>query len=376
MINLSAFVESKSSNPSFRPRFKFFHWTAALAGAIGCFVAMVKINETYALIALAITALIYFYLRKRDIQTSYGDAKRGYIFQNTKDNLFYLDKMKPHPKNWRPILSVLTQDPVGDAGLIRAASWLESRRGLLTIAQIVERPEEDFAGKMQLRTALGKELRRQLESDDILAFSEALVVNEMVEGLQTFLQSYSIGGLRPNTLVVGMPHSTDASANTRFWKYLDLLATCDSSLVVYKPGDISLGKKKRVIDLWWRGEKNGSLMALFAYLITLDRSWAGAQLRILRIVRDDDEERAARQHLAALKESIRIEAQLKVLRTADSPVDVIASESGPVADLVLLGMAASSGEEVQRYFANIDSLLSRLPTTFMIWSNGEADVFA
>ncbi len=42
MINASAFVESRGGSPSFRPRFRAFHWSLALTGAIGCLVAMVK----------------------------------------------------------------------------------------------------------------------------------------------------------------------------------------------------------------------------------------------------------------------------------------------------------------------------------------------
>ena len=41
--------------------------------------------------------LLYFYLRKQDIRTSYGDAKRGYIFRRTRDSLLYLEQARPHP---------------------------------------------------------------------------------------------------------------------------------------------------------------------------------------------------------------------------------------------------------------------------------------
>jgi amino acid transporter len=375
MINLSAFVESRSSNPSFRPKFKFFHWTTGLAGAIGCTVAMIKINESYAILAAAISAIIYFYLRKRDIQTSFGDAKRGYIFQRTRDNLLYLEQAKVHSKNWRPILVSVTEDPIKDIQLIRVGSWIESRRGLYTVAHISERQGTTLKDKVHLRESGRKEIVRKLGAEDIVAFSEAVAVEDFFEGLATFLQSYSIGGLRPNTIIVSMPPPGDEEGRTRFLKMMEILATFNLNLVVLKPGDIALSKRKRTIDLWWRGEKNGSLMALFAYLMTLDKNWANAQLRIIRIVRSTQEERQAREHLERLRENTRINAKIVVLNTTDSPPDVIASESGPVADLVLLGMSATSGDEVRRYLNQTESLLERLPTTVLVWSNGEADVF-
>ncbi|MCP4675999.1 MAG: amino acid permease [Deltaproteobacteria bacterium] len=376
MINLSAFVESKSANPSFRPSFKFFHWSTGLAGAIGCTIAMVKINETYALMAVAIVAVIYFYLRKRDIKTSFGDAKRGYIFQRTRDNLLYLEQAKAHPKNWRPVLVAVTEEPLKQAQLVRVGSWLESRRGLYTVAQIAERKGASLPDKVQLRNAGRTELKKQLDVDGIVAFSEYVSVDEYFEGLATFIQSYSIGGLRPNTVLVSMPPAGAEAARDRFLQTMEILASFDLNLAVLKPGDMALTKRRRTIDLWWRGEKNGSLMALFAYLMKLDRTWSNAQLRVLRIVKDDHEEKEARIHLNELKEHTRIAARIEVIRSTDPPPDIIAERSGPVADLVLLGMAAASGDEVHRFLDQIDPLLQRLPTTVLIWSNGDADVFA
>jgi len=147
MINLSAFVESKSGNPSFRPTFRLFHWTTALAGATGCGVAMLKINDTYALIALAVTGVIYFYLKKRNIKTNFGDAKRGFIFQRTKDNLLHLEGSKAHPKNWRPIMVTVSENPIRETKLMRVGAWLEGGRGLYTVAQIISRPQDSLAAR-------------------------------------------------------------------------------------------------------------------------------------------------------------------------------------------------------------------------------------
>jgi amino acid transporter len=376
MINLAAFVESKSANPSFRPRFKVFHWVTALIGAIGCGIAMIKINETYALIALGITGIIYFYLRKRDIQTSYGDAKRGYIFQRTRDNLFYLERTGVHPKNWRPILVAVTENPQRDAQLLRVGGWLESERGLYTVAHVGERSGAQLTEKVKYRETLVDGLRKQLEADSIVAFAESIVVEDYFRGLATFLQSYSIGGLRPNTVAVAMPPPGDREAWDRFLATVEILGTFDLNLTILKPGDIAPDKRRRTIDLWWRGDNNGSLMALFAYLLTLDRTWSGSNLRIFRIVSSDEEEREARKQLGRLRDLTRIAARIEVIRSNEPPAEIIAEHSGPVADIVLLGMTAGSGEEARLYFTQAMPLLEKLPTTVLIWSNGEADVFA
>jgi solute carrier family 12 (sodium/potassium/chloride transporter), member 2 len=377
MINLSAFVESRSGNPSFRPTFRFFHWGAAFAGAVGCGVAMMKINDSYAMIALAVTAIIYFYLKKREIKTSYGDAKRGFIFKRTRDNLLYLEEAKAHPKNWRPMLVTITEQPHADAQLVRMGAWLESRRGLYSVLQIAERADEDLAARVRLRRDLREELKRFLEKKEgIVAFPEALATEAARSGLADFLQSYSIGGIRPNTALVRMPSPFESDARERFLERVETIATFDLNLAVLKPGDIAPNKDHRRIDLWWRGEKNGSLMAMFAYLMTLEDTWSSAEIRIMRVVRTEDEERESRQRLNMLKERTRLPAKIRVIMTEEEPLEVIAATSGGRADLVLLGMKATSAEEARRSLDTMDPVLDRLPATLLIWSNGEADVFA
>ena len=209
MINLAAFVESKSGNPSFRPTFRFFHWSTGLLGAIGCGVAMMKINDTYALIALIVTGTIYFYLKKREIKTTYGDAKRGYIFKQTRENLLYLEASKPHPKNWRPMIVAVCEDPIKEMQLFRMGAWLEGERGLYSVLLISERPGDDLAGKVRFRCDREEEIRHLLDAEGIVAFPEALVSDNIFSGLFNFLQSYSLSGVRPNTVLIPMPAAAD-----------------------------------------------------------------------------------------------------------------------------------------------------------------------
>ena len=375
MINLSAFVESKGANPSFRPQFRFFHWSLALAGAVGCGVAMVKINETYALLAFGVVGVIYFYLRKKDIQTTWGDAKRGYVFQATRNNLLYLEQNPPDPKNWRPILVAITEDPKRDRQLLRVGAWLESERGLYTVAHVSERPAEDQPARLRFARRARAELREQLDADAIAAFVEAAGVRELDEGLFLFMQSYSVGGLWPNTVALALPSGEIAEIRTRFLRMMDVLVRFDLNLAVLKPGDMTLSKKRRTIDLWWRGYKNGSLMAMFAYLVSLDDSWQDAQIRIMRIVRDVQEEQEAHRELGELKGRARIGATIEVIRSDRPPLELILERSGGTADLVFLGMAAASGEEFRGFLEAVGPTLERLPTTVLIASNGEADVF-
>jgi len=376
MINLSAFVESRSANPSFRPRFRAFHWTLAGAGAAGCLVAMVKINESYAIVSLAICALLYYYLKKTGIKTDWGDAKRGYIFQRTRDNLLYLEASSFHPKNWRPLLAAVGRDPLAEPRLVQMGGWLESRRGLYTVAQIHETPEPTLKGRLQFRDQRREELRSHLKALDIVAFPEVVSVEDYQEGLVSFLQCYSVGGLRPNTILASIPPKHDVEARARFVQTEAAISAFDHNILLLKPGEMALEKPVRIIDLWWRGDRNGSLMALLAYLMTTDSTWARSKIRIFRAVADAAAEADAKKHLGELLSNARIEAEPHVFIANGSPNDFIPAHSAGQADLVMLGLSVYDIDAFGEYLAAMDPLLERLPTTLLVRSNGDADLFA
>ncbi|MBN2804497.1 MAG: amino acid permease [Deltaproteobacteria bacterium] len=374
MINLSAFVESKSGNPSFRPTFKYFHWVTALVGALGCGIAMMKINDSYALIALGVTGLIYFYLKKRDIKTTYGDAKRGYIFQRTKDNLLALEGLTGHAKNWRPIMVTLSDDPQKEHSLIRTAGWLESGRGLMSVATMIASPEDDIIKKIRTKKYTEEEIKRIMESEGVIGFSNCVVSDNYYTALLDFIQSYSIGALKPNTVLLEMPDLKIPESLEHFYKKVELISSFQHNITVYKSGSLAPDKKKRVIDLWWRGEQNGSLMAVFAYLMTLHSTWSGATLRLMRIVLNDAEKEIAQKHMEDLKNNIRIPAEIKIINSNEPPLEVINRESGN-SDFVFLGMNAQDAESARKSL-DIFGGLESLPTVLLVWSNGEADIFA
>ena len=380
MINASAFVESKGGSPSFRPRFRAFHWSFALAGAIGCLVAMVKVDETYAMIALAITALVYVSLRNRkyggDFGASWGDAKQGYVFGRAREDLLYLSTARPHPRSWRPIVVAVGPDPIREPRLVQTGAWLEGRRGLYTVAWIHATGEPSFDLRLRLREGGRDELRRYLASHEIVGFSEVVAVGDYYEGLAAFLQCHALDGVRPNTVLVSIPPADDAEGRQRLLHTEAILRPLDVNLVLLKPGELALDKPVRVIDLWWRGDRNGSLMALLAWIVTQDRTWRAARLRIFQAVAEPSAELPARQHLQRLLDVARIDAEIHVFVAGSQPHDFIPERSGTGTDLVMMGLSSTDVDAFPEYLAAMEPMLRRLPTTLLVRSNGRADLMA
>ncbi|ACY19000.1 amino acid permease [Haliangium ochraceum] len=375
MINLSAFVEGRGGNPSFRPSFRLFGWPAALTGSIGCAVAMVKIDETYAIVSMFIAGAIYFSLRGRT-QSSFGDAKRGYVFSRTRQHLLTLENMTPDPKNWRPAIVVLTENADREQNLVQCASWLESGRGLLSVLEISSEAEMPIDERLSVRHHHVARIRGILRDKQLTGFADSVVVPDANHSLDAVLQAYSIGSLRPNTVVVSVPPPAQTERRQRVAQMLATVAHFGHNVVLYKGGrSDSTPKRRRQIHVWWHGQRNGSLLALFAYLASQHSQWDKAEIRMLRVVHSDEEKQEAQASMGALMAAARLAVRIEVVMT-DRPVsEVIVDESG-AADLVLLGMRQSDVTDFETFVSERDPLLTRLPPTLLVLSNGEADLLA
>ena len=373
MINFSAFVEGRGGNPSFRPRFKAFGWPAALAGTVGCAIAMVKIDETAAIVAILIAATIYFSLRGRTVG-DWVDAKRGYIFKRTRENLLLLEKTPPDTKNWRSAMAVLSDDVERDKQMVDCASWIEAGRGLLSILEVRSEPELELEQKLGARKERLDEVKRLLAANSVTALADSVIVGDSSASLDTVLQSYSIGSLRPNTIMVTVPPPSQTERRKKLDEFLKTVAAFDLNILVYKGARIE-DKPKARIDLWWHGQQNGSLMAMFAYLTSTHPSWSKAKIRMLRVVKTPGEHLEAEESLEALMHAARMKMQLEVV-LSDKPISELIADRSSSSDLVLLGLARSDVWDFQGFLATRDELLTKLPPTLLVLSNGEVDLLA
>ncbi len=373
MINLSAFVEGRSGNPSFRPRFKLFGWPAGLAGAIGCAIAMIKIDETYALASMGVAAATYYWLKGR-AKGDWGDAKRGYIFARTRENLLLLEKSPPDAKNWRPALAVITDDCERDRAMISCAAWLESERGILSVLELRAHSGEPHERHVRSRDRLAK-VRQILHTRGIVAFADSVVVPDVSDALDIVIQSYSIGSLRPNTVMFAVPPPAQTERRDELIDMMATVATFNLNVVVYKGARVDDSMQRKRIDLWWHGQQNGSLMALFAYLTANHADWRGAKIRMLRVVKSSDEHREAEVELAELIASARMTMDVEIV-LSELPIFEIIADRSIASDLVVLGMGERDLWDFRSFLTTWDALLAKLPPTILIRSTGEVDLMA
>lgn len=372
ITNLAAFVESRSANPSFRPKFRLYHWTVALAGAAACIATSFLIDKWAAVGAIVIIAALYAYIKKQLLTTAFGDSRRGYIYSRVRDNLLKLAEMPPHAKNWRPAILVLSRYAQSRPTMMTYANWLECNRGIVSLGRIVV--ADDFKNILELREGELRRLETWLRQAGLPAFPEVLVTADLDAGLNAMLQCHSIGPIKPNIVMFGWPSEPDRVQP--FAAHLRAALEMRKSLVaLIDHGLPPEHRKHRRIDVWWRGMANGSLMLILAYLIRGNMEWTGARIRVLRCVENEAGREPAAANLAELVQAARVEAAVKVV-VSDAPFpDVLRRESADATTLIL-GFRVPDEHDAETFYQRFSQMAEGLPTTLLVCSSGEADLLA
>ena len=74
LLNYATYVEATAASPSFRPRFRFFHARASLAGTGLCGFVMLMLDPVASFAALGTLTLLYHYLRRTAVPARWRDS--------------------------------------------------------------------------------------------------------------------------------------------------------------------------------------------------------------------------------------------------------------------------------------------------------------
>ena len=330
-VNLACFYEIISHNPSFRPTFRRNHWSLALLGTLGCLGVMFLINALWASVAIAIAALLYFLIARAEILVKWGDLDSGLAYQRARNALLRLESERYHPKNWRPSILALSGGAYNRIHLAEYAGWLTADNGIVSIGQIIRGDFDDLLDRQREAEIL---LRKFIREEELDAFPAVVVDDNVQAAVQALLQCHGLGGLRPNTLLLGW--SQDPEKTGVFAGILGIAKRMRRSLVVVankqKDKEARTVVPDGAINLWWSKESNGALMLLLAYLLKKNPAWRNRPIRILRPVPPKADVHNVAREMQDLLAGARIEADLVVM-PAESPLEAIRKAMQPSAVL-------------------------------------------
>lgn len=166
-------------------------------------------------------------------------------------SLLRLEEGPPHTKNWRPQIMILVK-PTDEnlpkyRKLFSFAAQLKAGKGLTVCVSVVN---GDLTKKMNKAQETKQNIRRIMEEEKVKGFVEVLVARNTVDGLSSMyvwanhlsiyyllgiiscypfccwcsVQTCGLGGMKPNTVILGWPYGWRQSEHDRTWKAF--LETC------------------------------------------------------------------------------------------------------------------------------------------------------
>ena len=365
ITNLAQGLSALVGNPSYRPTFRV-HWMISFAGAAASYSVMFLIDTPSTIVASVLIALIYVFLKRRELNQTWGDIKSGFWTSLARFALLKLDQYELDPENWRPNIMVFSGDPAERPYLVKLANWLSRGNGIVTLFNILRGDVEELHKE---RFKKLNELRGFILQNKLPIFPEVEIINESVEGISAIVQAHGIGQLYSNVVLFGW--GTDSEKKITLARLARNLVLLKKDFLILKYDKTREFGNYKTIDIWWGGKGgNGSLMLLLAYILKLNDEWRNAKVRILKVVADESLREDAFRRITELMESARIEAEPVILVRENPGESVVGllSEFSVLSDLTIIGMGLPLRGREEKFVERVDSLVSPLGTVLLVRS--------
>jgi len=370
-LNLACFYEYYSGNPSFRPRFRYSNWWVALAGTLGCLVAMLLIDALWALVSLIAMAALYWSIRRIGIEARWGDVHSGMAFERARLALLKLEQEPVHAKNWRPIILALGAASAGRRRILEFGQWLTAGRGVLSLGQVVSEGSED---RVEHGHKIERVIRQTISEEGVEAFPAVVVDDDLLDGLKSLLLCHGIGGVRPNTVLLGWTNNIEDLE--RFSNILRLSERLQRNIVVVKseveldPWEAPPGE----IHIWWHGRRNGPLMLLLAHLLTQNDEFRRRKTRLIHVIPEEAGREQAQAHLTQMAERARMTFEPMIV-VSENEREMLLNLSKNAA-VILMGFDPPEKGDHIPFFQDMEVLTEGLDEVILVSSAQGVDLEA
>lgn len=336
-VNVVCVLQTLLNAPNWRPRFKFYHWSISLLGALLCLFIMFATYWYYAVVVMVLCASIYKYVEFKGAKKEWGDGISGLALSTAQYSLLKVENRKyQHPKNWRPQLLVMIKDGENqwnsNQKLLQIAGQLKAGQGLTIVASLIlgdmaQAEDRDRAEELDER------LQAAVKQAKVRGFTKVIVCQTLGESVSTLIQSIGIGGLKPNTVMVGWPYHWkksfgDRNEHSTFLDAIHRAATADLCLLIPKGLMDFPDQDERLtgtVDVWWIIH-DGGLLVVLPFLLMQHKVWRQCKLRIFAVAQLNDNSIKMKEDLQRWVYQLRIDASVDVVELADSTISAYTYE--------------------------------------------------
>ncbi len=331
-LNLSAFLERISGNPTFRPTSKG-HWLISLYGFLSSLTAVLLFSWKAGFMVITVQFILFRLIMKYRPGRKLEGVWWGVLFRLVSKGLSSLNSIVQGKKNWRPILTAISFSGTGNCSdkISYIAELMVSYKGVVNFNMLVkngnEVDEENFS-PLNLKPGI-------------------IHAGDLTESVLSLVQTNNPGGITHNTVLIEYTNSVDLV------KVIDRIIALEKNILMLKNGERFI--KNEVIDIWWRGERNGNLMVLLAYIMKSSlksESRNRYKIRIIRRLNREEEQDAAGNEIERLLRNARLDGEIVILPyTEESFTETLHQYSGST-DLIMMGVPGNYTEkEKTRFFS-------------------------
>ncbi|KAI3439169.1 uncharacterized protein J3R85_005128 [Psidium guajava] len=350
-VNLSCFLLDLLDAPSWRPRWKFHHWSLSLLGASLCIVIMFLISWSFTIISLALASLIYYYVSIKGKAGDWGDGFKSAYFQLALRSLRSLGASQVHPKNWYPIPLIfcrpwgkLPENVPCHPKLADFANCMKKKgRGMSIFVSILDGDYHDCAEDAK---AACKQLDTYIDYKHCEGVAEIVVAPSMSEGFRGIVQTMGLGNLKPNIVVMRYPEIWRRENLTEIpATFVGIINDCivaNKAVVIVKGLDEWPNEYQRqygTIDLYWI-VKDGGLMLLLSQLLLTKESFESCKIQVFCIAEEDSDAEELKADVKKFLYDLRMQAEVIVVSMKSWDLKV---EGGSQNDESLEAFTAAQG---------------------------------
>jgi hypothetical protein len=369
LLNYATYYEARTESPSFRPRFRWYDRKISLAGCITCLAVMLAIDPRAGIVALVVLFAIHYYLKSTAGPARWADSQRSYHLQQVREHLLAAAAEPEHSRDWRPQLLLLADDPHRRKQLFDFAQWIQQKSGFSTVVQILEGRGLKM---IKRRRDAEAELSTEIKTHGLEAFTAVMVADDLHQGIHSLVQAYGIGPVRANTILLNwfeqLHKGGSEDKEISYGRNLRTAFRLGRNVIVLDAKQdgwkdlMAAPADQRRIDIWWWGDATSNLMLLLAYLLTRNKAWENAKIRVLAACFSTESE-APVADLGKILEEDRIEAEPEIV--INPKVDTIAAYSSD-ASLVFLPFRFRGNQPCDPFGQGPEELLSRLSNVAMV----------
>jgi len=337
-VNAACLLQDVLQEPNWRPRFRFYHPATSATGLGLCLFIMFYTRWYFALASIMMVIALYGYIQYRKVEAQWGDGLQGLRYHQARKSLEELEKLDgaSHIKNWRPQVLILCKPDARKQGaahpkLIALLKQLKGARGLSIVGSIVP---GRLAESAKVQATMDRALRRLRDENKVQGFTQVIMTPNVTLGLSSLIQTSGLGGLYPNTVMLGWSrHWKERTERAQQMTTLLLTASAYNQAIVVVKGMEHIpdggARMTRPMDIWWMVH-DGGLQLLLATILRRGRVWATCTLRVFCVLQYGEDPDELQKKVVEFLYQMRIDAEVKC---------VVLSEGAALVDRP--GLAAS-----------------------------------